>query len=371
MQTLIQTARALVAAAVVVPVVHAQPSLPTWALQEDLRIDGETQDLPAVGSIVVGPRGRMAVYIGTDRQIRVFETNGTEAFRFGRQGAGPGEFQQTFQTLRFTGDTLWAYDSGLRRVSFIAPNGTLLRTQPLPAAPGMQQFFPQYIAGGVMIGNASLSAPLGPADTTETWLVRVASDSSVTRIMQPMRSGPTVSAQSERSTRVQVVPFSVRPSTSSATMGDRFAYVTTEHGTGGRSALHVRAFRFDGTAVYERRIPLRPLPVTAAQRERELAAITQESNFGPELARKLRPLISAVHPLHRHVVQGNDGTILIGVRSADRDSASMLIDPTGTPRAWLSIPPRAIVSALDATHLWAVVRDDDDLPSLVRYRIVR
>jgi hypothetical protein len=371
MQTLIQTARALAAAALVASVVHAQPSLPTWTLQEDLRIDGETHDLPAVGSIVVGPRGRMAVYIGTDRQIRVFEANGKEAFRFGRQGAGPGEFQQTFLTMRFTGDTLWAFDSGLRRVSFIAPKGTLLRTQPLPTAPGMGWFFPQYIAGGVMIGNASLSAPAGAADAAEPWLVRVAPDSSVTRIMRPMRSGTTVSAQSERSTRVQVVPFTVQPSTAYATMGDRFAYVTTEHGTGGRSDLLVRAFRFDGTAVYERRIPLRPLPVTAAQRERELEVITQASDFGPELARKARPLIPAVHPMHRRVVQGNDGTILIGVRSADKDSASMLIDPRGTPRAWLTIPPRAIVSALDATHLWAVVLDDDDLPSLVRYRIMR
>jgi hypothetical protein len=142
-------------------------------------------------------------------------------------------------------------------------------------------------------------------------------------------------------------------------------------GADGYSDAHVRSFRNDGSVVFDRKIPFRPVPVTASQRDSALAAIEKASEFGAELASKAKPLIPTVHPLHRLVTQGNDGSVLISVRSAAAASGNLLIDPQGTPRAWLTLPPRAIVSSVDATHVWAVVRDEDDLPSLVRYRIVR
>jgi len=352
------------------PDVAAQPTLPTWTLREELRLDSETHDFPGISSVAVGPNGRIALYIATDRQLRVFDASGTEVFKFGRAGSGPGEFQQV-NTLRFTGDSLWAFDYSLRRISVIGPDGKLVRSQLIPAVEGLSTFNPVSIAGRTMYGRASVAEGDGPQRTRSSWHVRIKSDSSFDKLVEVPTALVTVEASTEKSFYSQVVPFSPRDVYGFSSTGEQFAIASTIATSGTASDLFVRSYRYDGRLRFQRKLSLPARPVTARQRDSALAIIEKQPTFGPELARKARPLIPATHSVHGVTIQGDDGTVLVAVRAASGDVVSLVFDASGTPRGYLATPDRTRVQVATATHLWAVQSDLDGLPSLVRYRVVR
>jgi hypothetical protein len=75
--------------------------------------------------------GRIAVANGGNESVIVFTPRGRVAKQFGRLGSGPGDFQMLYY-LTTIGDTLVAWDTGLRRMSLWMSDGTLLRTVSLP-----------------------------------------------------------------------------------------------------------------------------------------------------------------------------------------------------------------------------------------------
>ena len=101
--------------------------LPRATLVEELRLDAQAEDFSAVSFIYVGPDGRMAIPLRQDRQIRIYDAAGERIGAVGREGEGPGEFSFVGR-VGFIGDTLWANDRQLGRVTFFAPDGAVLRT---------------------------------------------------------------------------------------------------------------------------------------------------------------------------------------------------------------------------------------------------
>lgn len=75
--------------------------------------------------------GRIAVADGGSSQIRFFDASGAHLMNFGRRGGGPGEFQSLSFMRRLHGDSLLVFDTRLRRVSVISPDGVLAREVPL------------------------------------------------------------------------------------------------------------------------------------------------------------------------------------------------------------------------------------------------
>jgi hypothetical protein len=47
----------------------------------------------------------------------------------------------------------------------------------------------------------------------------------------------------------------------------------------------------------------------------------------------------------------------------------MLFAPDGTARGTVALPPSFRMNHADANRIWGTIRDDDGLPSVVRYRI--
>ncbi len=95
---------------------------------EDLLIDGYDADLVPIYVIAVSPDERIFVSQGQDYSIRVFDADGADLGRIGRQGEGPGEFSR-LNSLGFVHDTLWVRDNQLERLSFFSPNFDLVRTE--------------------------------------------------------------------------------------------------------------------------------------------------------------------------------------------------------------------------------------------------
>jgi hypothetical protein len=78
--------------------------------------------------------GTVVVANGGTREVRFFDESGTFLGASGRRGAGPNEFENLAQLERTRGDSLVVYDSGLRRVTVLGPDGGFRRTIDLTRA---------------------------------------------------------------------------------------------------------------------------------------------------------------------------------------------------------------------------------------------
>jgi hypothetical protein len=93
----------------------------------------------AIGSVMRAARNSLGhtfvVYSHAQYQIVQHDPAGAVVRRIGRKGMGPGEFQ-AISDLRFTdGDTLHVFDQMQLRRIVLAPDGTLVRTNPVPGSP--------------------------------------------------------------------------------------------------------------------------------------------------------------------------------------------------------------------------------------------
>jgi hypothetical protein len=83
---------------------------------------------------VLAPNGHIYVYDQIGSSIVVYDSTGHALRRIGRAGRGPGEFTSV-HSLGLKGDTLWAYDGPLRRVTYLADEGSVLRVEQQPVDP--------------------------------------------------------------------------------------------------------------------------------------------------------------------------------------------------------------------------------------------
>src|SRR4051812_19524209 len=150
-------------------------TIPKKQLVEEVRIDGTTEDFPDVGSIMVSPRGEMAVMVSKDQQFRFYDAMGKKLGTFGRMGSGSGEFRRV-TSVGWTADTLWIYDSDQRRVTYISPDLKLLRTDVFGQSLNQMEnrdrgtagdgaivyFVPRAVIGGKYVGATSVVAGKTP-----------------------------------------------------------------------------------------------------------------------------------------------------------------------------------------------------------------
>jgi hypothetical protein len=80
------------------------------------------------------PSGEIAIADGTSRELRFFRDDGSFVRRFGRRGAGPGEFA-AIQAIGSYGDSVWAYDPTSQRLTVVGPNTDGFRTMSVGPSP--------------------------------------------------------------------------------------------------------------------------------------------------------------------------------------------------------------------------------------------
>lgn len=91
----------------------------------------------ADGGIVVGDAGL--------HSLRFYDAGGRFLRSSGRQGAGPGEFEEMGSLHLLPGDSLLVFDWRLRRVSTFAPDGALASSASFPELPGAVFPVPQLV----------------------------------------------------------------------------------------------------------------------------------------------------------------------------------------------------------------------------------
>lgn len=127
----IQVAEADSAGVVLVRISGPVEALPVWELTPTpvAEISGDTPPwLGSVGEVEILSDGSLLVEDNQTAELRRFTPAGEEARLLGGPGEGPGEFQNLTELNATAGDTAYAYDRRLYRISRFDPDGTLAAT---------------------------------------------------------------------------------------------------------------------------------------------------------------------------------------------------------------------------------------------------
>jgi hypothetical protein len=366
---------------------------PTARLVKEIVIDNASlpDGFTPVGAVVVGPGGRLYVEQSMDNVVRLFDSAGKYLKAIGAKGQGPGE-TENLGGIGFVGDTLWTYDWGTRRFAFFSATGTYqstlipprivdsaVKSHPVsigattPLAGGNL-----YFAGASYASNLDLALMPPIARLIGTRDGRILDTIAMS---DSLGRGSFGYASGSRQTFTNDPFFSG--------MVDKSPLVTV----GGRGAWFVVARRADcatQTRYLVARIsfkrdtlwratiecPRVAVPrnfvdsVVAVNRDRAVKMLPITASYAEQ---QIRPKIGDVKAFTpaRALMVGGDGSTWVRPMRAVTDSAETWIraDARASAPEEFTLPPKARLKYIaDATHIWVMLLDEDDLPSLVRYR---
>jgi hypothetical protein len=413
----------LLLAAVLMAAAAGGQTPPKRQLVEEVRLDANTEDFPDVGSVLVNARGDMVVFVNKDQQLRFYDAAGNKLGTFGRVGSGPGEFRRA-NLLGWVADTLWLFDFDQRRVTYISPNRQLLRTELLnqslnsmagyapgsapaarPAPPvegAIAMFSVRAVTTDRYVGLASVykgklpdgrtdskaviaSIPRWTAVAPENGKLAPAGDTVVSRSFAVIAEPPPTTSTSMqwsrsdgRGSAMSVVPFMFSPATTVSADGKRLAFLTVEPGEGG-GTYTLRIMSTAGEPILTRSYPYKGVPIPGSVVDSVMEHFGQQANgrsfFQPEALTSFKDQLKTRMPKFYAPVSrvhlGRDNATWIQMRRPDPRLPAMMVqvDARGEQIGAFDLPPRHTVMYISRDQLWAMVTDEDDLPSVVRYRL--
>lgn len=369
--------------------------LPRLTLVEELRIgsvDDPDLGFSALSSHVEVTEGdTIYVHDIRARQFRVHGPDGGLVRRIGRPGEGPGELGSVL-SWGLVRDTLWAIDFQ-GRVTLFARDGRLLATsRPEPVrftyGPYWLQVRPaELLPGGVLmggIGARSIPRPGMPAVEARVPIVRFDLDGNV--LDTAYHEALDFDAEAQGWTEVRGVTMSApelptsRPWTvglgSDSVLVER-ARVTEE----GHGLLQVTRRSVRGDTVWRRVFAFDPIPVSPAYRDSVLDAAAERSRrrFG-SLAEARSAVKEAYtflphHPAVSRLGIREDETLWMlrtghsGTVGADEAWEWLVLAADGSVLGRVTTPPDTRIAHHRKDRVYAIERDELDIPWLVRYRL--
>lgn len=97
--------------------------------------EGPLENLNEITDAALLSGGRLAAADGGSRQVVVLDSLGNELARFGRQGEGPGEFQQLSWLGECLPDTLYLWDRARGQITVMGLDGQEVNRFPLKGSP--------------------------------------------------------------------------------------------------------------------------------------------------------------------------------------------------------------------------------------------
>ncbi len=385
MPTLKVAACAAAMSALSIRALAAQSSVPARTLVAEFRIDGNQEELSLVMGTLPLSDGDLLVMTADDPMVRVYARSGALKTRFLRKGAGPGEARNigSFGLLR---DTLWTYDYTLKRLSFFAPDGSLLRSLQNTGAGPWRDTTPAHnvflstvtpiavLAGNVAIGQVSAaSRAQASGDVRSQPMVRMTWNGTVTTMIDPQpqaaRALMVRVGDSKRGTDLYgQQPFDNSPVYGVSEDGKRIAIVDMTR-AGNEPIVHVTQISPRGDTLLRATVPFTPVPVTNRMLD-STAKVTAARWSRPDLERDVRAATYAprfIPPVQR-IVSANDGTMWLRMFVPDGTRRWLVLSPQGRPTMTIDAPKNFELMSVER-GVWGVERDDDDVPSVVRYRI--
>ena len=350
-------------------------TLPVWIL-EGPRVaigvmDGDSvYQLDDVANAMLSGDRIVVVNAGT-RQLRFYDLDGRHVRTVGRQGAGPGEFEDPGWMAPHRGDSIAVYDYRHRRISVLDREGNFGRS-----------LTPEFSFGtlaGWLADETYVVRPgssFSSADNLESGVERP--PIGVLRVSREGEVLDTLGAYPGTEYVVDVRPgqgFSVRPRpfglSTQVAAGDSLIYVGTS------DAWVINVFDTAGALRRSIRRATQPPPITSDVIERytaaQLAANTDENRrreserFYATLEYPERmPAYSALRVDHTGNLWVQDYVV-----SREDSLRWTVFDPSGRILSRLAMPPRMVVYEIGPDFVLGRVQDDLDVQQVVLFGLSR
>jgi hypothetical protein len=345
-------------------------------------MDGR-QALTTIGTVILGADGQYVYVVQREENmIRVFDSrSGKLIHTIGRDGAGPGEFKGLGR-IGWKQDTLFAVDVALQRVSLFSPSGEHFRTERIVSAPipaiGRPAIPAILTESGEVIGEPFVSmAGVANGDITSVPMVLMTRTGAVIRTLAIRNVRNTISKVAAGNRVLFFVQPMSDPSLKSfAPDGSSLVIVDQSVSEDRVATFLVTRIKSTGDTLYHRayRYTPRPIPSQVADSIHDFYVEAFTRGRIPRARQVVEEAIALPRmqlPVSA-VVHGSDGSTWI--RREDRGSASvvwLVLNAEGGIRATVYAPPGLTLLALGTGSVWGTVRDDLDVPYLVRYRVRR
>lgn len=304
------------------------------------------------------PDGSVIVLDNRDRAIWRLTPDLLQRTPVSRQGDGPGELRSPSQ-LAQSGDTIVAWDFSLGRATRCVASATACSTLSLPL--GYRFFALAGIDAHAGVFLTVLRGPTGEPSSDSTVVLRIQTTTGRFDTVAAVANGPTYAMVRRTGGRTDrlVVPVPLVAGDQVAVTTDGTLWVIPNSG-----AMLTR-YRSGATAV-----PLVPRPTvvafTRAERDSLLRA-ADSSGFGESLRASLPSSKGAVAP-HAFLV-GPADRLWVGLNRSGGGSAYEVVAPDGRRLGTIPMPLSSRLVGVGATRYYVVVRNADDLESLLAYQV--
>ncbi|HET9132676.1 MAG TPA: hypothetical protein VFN90_00085 [Gemmatimonadales bacterium] len=353
--------------------IHAAAQTPA---REIARLDATRHDLSQIDGFVVADDGTLYLPQSQDGTVRIFSTSFAELGRFGRTGAGPGEYR-AFSRAGLSGGRFWSFDQRLQRLTVVGADRKVAQT--VPTRPALTVAHagdgePLAIELVTVVGLYSdstwlVTGTIGRSSALPDWFGRGASvsDRPVLRVHPDGRLHTVVA-------RIPTRVCSVTDGSSSLGL----AYCAKELWGVSPDASHVAyvrqgstdelvVVRSDGSVLATHAVvgSRRPMPPRFRQQRLDELAKQLES-LGPARVAAWRRLPhSTMFPPAARVLVGIDGTVALEHSDEHPDNRWTVYPRSGTPRT-IVVPGNVQLVQISASEAYAVATDRDELQHVVR-----
>jgi hypothetical protein len=336
-----------------------------------------------VNSFKVDGAGRFWVFDQAAGTIVLVGKDGALVRRIGRKGGGPGELLGDNGSVVLNGDRLAIWDSQNGRISWFASDGAFERSTLVTKGFSTFGGLVTDRSGAVFIKHP-LSRELGPG---VLGLIRIRADGSLGDTLTP----PDLKVSATGYTAVSAggrgrATYQSRNAASASWLWHRDGYFATVDGSRSRIVLSRQAAK---PIVIDRRLP--PVRLPPEERADDEAFITWGLRQTVPDWKWTGPAVPESKPALGAAISTRDGRLWVRVATpSERIPDAELPErrPNGPPAyrfrssiewevyasdgtflARVAFPKNTQLMEADGNTVWALGRDDDDLPAVRRYRI--
>ncbi|MGH7699372.1 MAG: efflux RND transporter permease subunit, partial [Gemmatimonadales bacterium] len=340
-------------------------SASTWRIEEELRIGSAGGEGPesfnSIVAIEVDPFDRVWVLDRETQDIRVFDAAGRHIRTVGRKGRGPGEFQEAVGLAWDPQGRLWVVDQRNVRYTLLDTSGQAVADSPRPVS----GFFSTRWLGGLGTDGAiyELHHDFGSFDRPV--LLRYDSTLASPDTLRLPPAGDIPRFELARSgmrmtAGVPYAPFQLR-------YIDRRGYLWS--GLSAPYRIHQSHLGGDTIRIVEK--AYEPIPVSAEDKDSAVARLKWFTDQGGKIDPSRIPDVKPALDDYFVDDRGNLWVDPVTGREDD-DRVFDLFDSEGRYLGRVrSDFPIAGEPVFRGDRLYAVTRDEDDIPYVVRVRIVR
>lgn len=340
-------------------------TVPGWRIQEVARVGGENASeselLYTVPKVVEDAQGRFYVLNTGNRNVLAFDSSGKYRMTIGKPGTGPGEFLVPGAIASVGDDALLVLDVQQSRISeFRRSNGTFVQTLPTSFASGSLRDLRATTGGVLFVEVQELAEPAGGVSVaTKGKIARLdVKNGELTPLVEldsVSRFQVSQSTENGRATRFLDRPFTPKPTWDVDTQG------TVLFGNGAQYTVY-RATS-DG---------VRP----AFHVQGEAQAVTDEDRQTYIEQRKLEAAAGEIEfpswkPYFSRLLFDSHGYVWMLVPTRGSRQIWEIRDHAGRKAGEVALPEDSRLVGLSPTSLYVIRWSEDDVETLVKYRLER